>query len=306
MKLDAFLKKLSDNGIRYEVDASMKCRTTFKIGGNADVIVYASDTPELSLIIMLAKRFDVPIFLLGRGSNILVSDAGIRGAVISLSDIEKIEINENCVKCGAGVALSRLCNAVCDASLSGLEFAFGIPGSVGGALYMNAGAYGGEISECVKSAICVDENGKIIQLATDKMQLGYRTSIFKSSSLFISEVVFKLAFDASNSIRARMNDYLSRRKEKQPLDFPSAGSTFKRPAGHFAGALIEKNELKGYAIGGACVSEKHAGFIVNTGNATCQDVIRLIDEIKKIVFENDGIMLEPEIIAIGRGINQEV
>ncbi len=287
-------------GVKYALDEPMCNHTTFKIGGNADIMINVADTKSLCDVISSAKACGVPYFILGKGSNLLVSDDGIDGAVISVSDISDIKISGNTVVCGAGANLAAVCIQSRDAGLTGLEFAFGIPGSVGGALYMNAGAYGGEMSQVVVGAECVDRDGNVISVSKDEMSLGYRTSAFKEKGLIITSVTFELEYGNREEINAKMQELLSRRKDKQPLEYPSAGSTFKRPVGHFAGALIEKNNLKGVGVGAAEVSVKHAGFVINKGGATCKDVQALIKKIQKTVFENDGIKLETEVIFVGR------
>ena len=230
----------------------------------------------------------------------MVSDNGIEGVVISLDGFDQVEIEGDTVICGAGVSLRSLCIAAQKSSLSGLEFAYGIPGTVGGALYMNAGAYGGEMSQVVISATAIDSDGNFHNLGIEDMQLGYRTSAFKSNGLIITSVKMKLNHGDASKIKAAMDDFFGRRRDKQPLEYPSAGSTFKRPEGHFAGALIEQNNLKGVSVGGAQVSVKHAGFVINTGNATCSDVLALIQKIKQTVSDANNVDLEPEVIFVGR------
>lgn len=302
MKLDSFLKELSKKGIDFAENEPMSRHTTFKIGGNADVLVTVKSTDELCFVLSAANKMSVPAFILGRGSNLLVSDSGIEGAVISLSGMDYIKAENNEIICGAGAPLLRVCLEALEKGLSGLEFAYGIPGSMGGALYMNAGAYGGEMSQAVKSAKCVDKSGKERIFKADEMQLGYRTSIFKKSEYIITEVTLTLQNGNAAEIKEKMDDFMCRRRDKQPLEFPSAGSTFKRPEGYFAGALIEKNGLKGAFVGDAEVSVKHAGFVINKGSATFEDVSALIKKIQDTVFENDGIRLETEVISVGKGI----
>ncbi len=278
----------------------MKEHTTFKIGGNADCFVMPASCKELSAVIKAANMFSVPFFIIGKGSDLLVSDKGIEGAVISLCKLNSISVSENRLICDAGANLSAVCVFALKNSLSGLEFAYGIPGSVGGALYMNAGAYGGEMSDIVVGANALDENGNELYFEKDEMELSYRNSIFAKNGAIITSIVLELNSGDKESINAKMQELIERRKAKQPLDMPSAGSTFKRPAGNFAGTLIEKNGLKGVSIGGATVSEKHAGFIVNSGSATADDVLSLIEKIKETVYSGDKVMLEPEVIFVGR------
>lgn len=300
MKLDKLLDDLSKNKIKYKSYEPMCRHTTFKIGGNADVFITVSDEHQLKTVLASAKQSNVPCFVLGRGSNLLVSDSGIEGAVISLEGFDTVEVQDETVTCGAGASLKKVCLAARDSSLSGLEFAYGIPGTVGGALYMNAGAYGGDISQAVKSAVVYDRDGNRSTLTAKQMNFGYRTSVFKNNGLIITSVELNLKRGDFNRIKTDMNEFLTKRREKQPLEYPSAGSTFKRPEGGFAGALIEKNRLKGASVGGARVSEKHAGFVINAGNASCRDVLELIKKIQNTVKQADGVDLEPEIIFVGR------
>ncbi len=298
--LDKLKEQLSNLKIEYTLDEPMSRHTTFKIGGNADLFVRVKNACDLHFVVKAANELNMPYFILGKGSNLLVADSGIEGLVISLEGLNDIKIDGNTVTCGAGVSLMSLCSAVQKASLSGLEFAFGIPGTVGGALYMNAGAYGGEMSQVVTSATAIDKCGDIKEFNLEQMQLGYRTSAFKNTDLIITEVNFKLKTADPLEIKAKMDDFFARRRDKQPLEYPSAGSTFKRPEGYFAGALIEQNNLKGASVGGAEVSVKHAGFIINKGNATADDVKKLIKHVQTVVKAADGVELEPEVIFVGR------
>lgn len=300
MRLDNLCNRLDEYKIGYVTNEPMSRHTTFKIGGNADIFVKVKTEDELKTVLSLTKEFDLPYFILGKGSNLLVSDKGIAGIVISLDGLDSITVNGDTVTCGAGASLRAVCLATQKAGLSGLEFAYGIPGTVGGALYMNAGAYGGEMSQVVVSATAVDRHGNIKFFNLEQMKLGYRTSAFKNTDLIITSVTLKLKHGNADKIKAAMDDFFSRRRDKQPLEFPSAGSTFKRPEGYFAGALIEKNNLKGASVGGAQVSQKHAGFVINTGSATCEDVLSLIKKVKDTVKQADGVDLEPEVIFVGR------
>lgn len=300
MSFESLKTSFLNANIEFCENASMKEYTTFKIGGNADLMVFVKDEKELCFCVKLAKECGVPYFVLGKGSNLLVSDDGIEGVVINTCKMDKIKVTDNTVECSVGVPLAKLCLTAANNGLSGLEFAYGIPGSVGGALYMNAGAYGGEISQEVVSAEYLDNDGNVKTVLKSDMDLGYRKSIFKAQNLIILSVKFQLCEDSKENINSKMNDFLSRRKEKQPLEYPSAGSVFKRPEGYFAGALIEKNGLKGKTFGGAKVSEKHAGFIVNFKNATAQDVLNLINHIKDTVKKSDDVELQEEVIFVGR------
>ncbi|MBQ6717532.1 MAG: UDP-N-acetylmuramate dehydrogenase [Clostridia bacterium] len=300
MQFNNLSDRLNEYKIEYICDEPMSRHTTFKIGGNADIFVKVKTEDELKTVLSLTKEFNLPLLLLGKGSNLLVSDKGIAGVVISLDGLDSVTVDGDTVTCGAGASLRAVCLAAQKSSLSGLEFAYGIPGTVGGALYMNAGAYGGEMSQVVVSATALDRDGNIKLFTPEQMKLGYRVSAFKNTDLIITSVTLKLKHGNADEIKAAMDDFFSRRRDKQPLEFPSAGSTFKRPEGYFAGALIEKNNLKGASVGGAQVSQKHAGFVINTGNATCEDVLSLIKKVKDTVKQADGVDLEPEVIFVGR------
>lgn len=298
MEKNSFLKTLTENNIEIKNNVCLKELTTFKIGGEAEMFITVKDEGQAVFVKKTADKYNVPLFVLGKGSNLLVSDNGLKGATLSL-ELNHVIFNGNIVTCGAGLTLQKLCVLAMEKGLSGLEFAFGIPGSVGGAIYMNAGAYGGEMADCVVSAKYIDDAGNIKTVSREDMALGYRTSIFKNSVYIITEATFLLKEGKREEILGKMNGFMGRRKEKQPLEFASAGSTFKRPEGYFAGALIEKNGLKGKRVGDAMVSEKHAGFVVNCGSATSKDVKELIEIIRKTVYENDGVNLEPEVIFVG-------
>ena len=281
----------------YLENEPMSAHTTFRIGGNADVFIKPASEEALFGVLSVLKQQNIPYFCVGGGSNLLVSDFGIRGATLYTGGFSDMTLLDGCViECGAGVKLSRLCSFALENSLTGCEFAWGIPGTVGGAVYMNAGAYGGEIKDIILSARHMTPDGEIEQLPAESLKLGYRTSIYDKKNNIILSAKFKLRPGDKNEIREKMDDLMARRKDKQPIDMPSAGSTFKRPEGHFAGTLIEQCGLKGTAIGGAQVSQKHAGFIVNAdGNATCSEVLRLIELVGNTVFEKTGILLEPEV-----------
>lgn len=300
MQTEPFIKVLKSKGITFKCYEPMKAHTTFRIGGPADIFITVSSEAELCDALAAAKENGVSVFCIGKGSNLLVSDGGIEGTVISLSGLNAVSVSGNTVTCGAGASLSALCIAARNAELSGLEFAYGIPGSVGGAVFMNAGAYGGEMSDVVRRVKAVDTDGNIHILSGSELKFGYRTSAFKENGLIAVSAEFELCRSGYNAINAKMEELLLKRREKQPLEYPSAGSTFKRPQGYFAGALIEKNGLKGVSVGGAQVSSKHAGFVVNTGEATAADVLRLIEKVQKKVYSADGVMLDPEILFVGR------
>ena len=287
--------------IEYLTDEPMSLHTSFHIGGNADLFISPQTKEQFFTLVEFLKGENVPFMIIGRGSNLVVSDDGIEGAVISLSALNKICFNQEGDVCAdAGASLAAVCTFARDNNLSGLEFAYGIPGSVGGAMVMNAGAYGGEMKDVAVSCTVHDEAGNVIEIPLEKMELSYRNSIFKKRSLTVLDAVFRLKADKKEQISAKMDDFMNRRKTKQPLEYPSAGSVFKRPEGYFAGALIEENGFKGYGVGGAQVSEKHAGFIINTGNATCKDVKNLVEIIRQKVMEKNGVLLQTELIFVGR------
>ena len=277
----------------------MSKHTTFRIGGNADMFV-SPKTEQVSEIIALAKEYDVSVTIIGNGSNLLVGDKGIRGLVISFGkEAEKIVLEGNRMTIGAGTLLSKVAAEAARNSLTGLEFAAGIPGTLGGAIVMNAGAYGGEIKDVVISAEVLTPDGEVLELSKDELDLSYRHSCIPEKGYIVLEVTIELAVGDERHIREVMDDFKKRRIEKQPLEYPSAGSTFKRPEGFFAGKLIQDADLRGYTIGGAQVSEKHCGFVINKGNATAKDVCILIEDVKRIVYEKFQVEMEPEVKMIG-------
>ena len=288
-------------GCNYTENESMSEHTTFRIGGPADLFVVPTTVEGLAAVVSACNKEGVYCFILGNGSNVLVSDKGIRGVVVStaacLNNIELIGAYE--IKCGAGVKLSRLSDLACENSLTGAEFAWGIPGTVGGAVYMNAGAYDGEMKDILVSCEYLTPDGELRTMLADQMDLSYRHSVFNENGYVIVSATVRLKAGDKGEIRAKMDDFMCRRKTKQPLEFPSAGSTFKRPVGGFAAQMIDECGLKGCSVGGAQVSEKHAGFVINKGGATCFDVMRLVEHIKKEVFLNKSIKLECEIRVIG-------
>lgn len=275
----------------------MSRHTTFKIGGPADLFITASGENTIKEIAQFCNENDIPLFVIGNGSNLLVSDKGIRGVVLRLGR-GKIICDGEKIICSAGVPLRSLCETAKDNCLTGLEFAYGIPGSVGGAVYMNAGAYGGEMKDVVTASTHI-QNGKIGKFENTELDFGYRKSAYTGKDYIILSAEFKLSRGDKKEIEAKMSELMNRRRTKQPLEYPSAGSVFKRPVGYYAGTLIESCGLKGHRVGGAVVSEKHAGFIVNTGGATCEDVLKLIEEIQNEVLKKAGVMLECEIKTVG-------
>ena len=295
--LNTFAEGLKSEYCEIFVNSPMSRQTSFKVGGNADIIAFPKNENALLGLIERAGNENVPYIVVGNGSNLLVRDCGIKGLVIKTTSMEpEIKIDGTTITCSAGTPLSKLCITALEHSLTGLEFAYGIPGTVGGAVFMNAGAYGGEMKDVLTSVRHISADAKISELRKDELCLGYRKSFYSENpENIIISAAFELKEGKKEEIRAQMDDLMGRRKDKQPLEFPSAGSTFKRPEGHFAGALIEQCNLKGYTIGGAQVSEKHAGFIINRYNGTAQDVLDLMEYVKTTVKNNTGVTLEPEV-----------
>lgn len=279
----------------------MARHTTMRVGGPAEILFSPASEGELLFAVREAKRAGAPFRIIGNGSNLLVLDGGLPGLTIRLGEaFSKISVDGNQIRAQAGALLSRVAAAARDASLTGLEFASGIPGSAGGGMAMNAGAYGGQLSDVFEGCRALDpETGIISALGPAEMALGYRESAALSRGLIVTEAAFRLTAGDRTAIQAKMDDLSARRREKQPLNLPSAGSTFKRPEGYFAGALIEQAGLKGLRVGGACVSEKHAGFVVNDRNATARDVLDLIRLVQARVFEHSGVRLETEVRILG-------
>ena len=279
----------------------MARHTTMRVGGPAEILFSPAGEGELLFAVREAKRAGAPFRIIGNGSNLLVLDGGLPGLTIRLGEaFSKISVDGNQIRAQAGALLCRVAAAARDASLTGLEFASGIPGSAGGGMAMNAGAYGGQLSDVFEGCRALDpETGIISALGPAEMALGYRESAALSRGLIVTEAAFRLTAGDRSAIQAKMDDLSARRREKQPLNLPSAGSTFKRPEGYFAGALIEQAGLKGLRVGGACVSEKHAGFVVNDRNATAKDVLDLIRLVQARVLEHSGVRLEPEVRILG-------
>lgn len=302
MMTNAFISdilKIQSENVRQNVP--MKDYTTFKIGGPADLFIEPENRDKLSLLIRLCVKFNIPFMFIGAGSNILISDKGIDGVVFKLSDsFDYVDISGTDITAGAATSLAKLAKCAQRQSLSGLEFASGIPGSLGGAVLMNAGAYGGEMKDVITETEYIDKCGDIRIVKKENHDFSHRHSFFSDGGKYILSSKMSLIPKDKNEISATMKDLNNRRKEKQPLEKPSAGSTFKRPEGFFAAKLIEDAGLKGISVGDACVSEKHAGFIVNNGNASCDDVMHLIEKVQNSVFEKFGIKLEPEVRIIGR------
>lgn len=298
--LKPILDYLIYNGLFYLINEPMNRHTTFQIGGSADIVVYPTRRREICDLVRICRTEDIPYITLGNGSNVLVSDDGIRGLVIMTDRMHRITVgNDSRIEAWAGAPLSRVATIAKNYQLSGLEFAFGIPGTIGGAVYMNAGAYNHQMNQVITATEYVDEEGKLCTVEGDAHQFGYRTSCFKDTKHIIVKTHLQLSPGKESEISDLMKQYTQARKEKQPLELPSAGSAFKRPEGLFAGKLIEDCGLKGRRVGGAEVSTKHAGFIVNVGGAKAKDVLDLVDIIKTEVLQQFGVELEPEIKFIG-------
>lgn len=274
--------------------------TSFRTGGIADLLLTPKDLQAFSATIRICKNAVIPITIIGNGSNLLVSDSGIRGVTIRTVGMDEMSyLGDGLISVSSGASLNKLCSFALSLGLTGLEFAYGIPGSVGGAAYMNAGAYDGEMKNVIYSCKHLDVNGNVGTFEKKQLDFGYRKSVYSENSNIVTNVIFKLKEGSRAEIESKMVDLMKRRKNKQPLEYPSAGSTFRRPEGYYAGALIEQCGLKGYSIGGAQVSEKHAGFIINKENASSTDVFTLINHVQEKVFDRKNIRLEPEVKFIG-------
>lgn len=282
-----------------ELNAKMKEHTSFKVGGPVDVLVTPIDYNEIINIIKLCKDYKVPFYIIGNGSNLLVKDGGIRGVVIKLTKLDKITVDGEKINAQGGAIIAETSRVARDASLTGLEFACGIPGSIGGALAMNAGAYDGEMSMVVESSLVLDGHGNFLQLNKEQLELEYRMSAILKNNYVVLEVTFQLKKGDYEKIKNRIDELMQRRREKQPLEYPSAGSTFKRPTGYFAGKLIQDSGLKGKSVGDAEVSVKHSGFIINKGNAKAKDILDLIEIVQNTVKEKFNVELHPEVRIIG-------
>ena len=280
------------------MDEPLMNHCAFRIGGASEILAVPKNEKVLTEILKYAKERNVPLHILGNGSNVLIADEGLSGITVKLMGglCDLLYLGDGIIVSGAGVSLTRLCNFAKEHSLTGLEFAYGIPGSVGGAVYMNAGAYGGEIKNVLYSVRSMNKEGSdITETAAKDIEISYRNTPFMKNDRIITSAFFKLEEGDVQEITAKMEELMSKRKSSQPLDFPSAGSTFKRPATGYAAALIDQSGLKGTSVGGAQVSTKHAGFVINTGGATFKDVTALMEIIKTTVYEKHGIRLEPEV-----------
>lgn len=298
---DQFLTELQNvmGGSGIFMEEPMKKHTTFRVGGPADVLVQPDET-ALAAILALCRQYHVSYSFIGNGSNLLVGDKGIRGVVIEMTDpMGNIEVDGTKITAQAGAMLSKIANTAASNGLGGMEFAAGIPGSVGGAVVMNAGAYGGEMKDIIEKVYVLDENGAQLELDRDSLDLGYRHSCIPEKKYIVTKVVLELVPRNEAEIRSEMKELNEKRAEKQPLQYPSAGSTFKRPEGYFAGKLIMDAGLRGYQVGGAQVSEKHCGFVINKGDATAADICQLMRDVSDKVQAQFGVVLEPEVKMIG-------
>ena len=298
-----FYEKLSKIVRKEQIleEEPMKKHTTFRIGGPAEYLILPQTTEEIADVIKLCRQEEIPWYIVGNGSNLLVADEGVRGVVIQLlRNFNQIQVEGCQIRMQAGAQNAAVAKRALDASLTGFEFAAGIPGTIGGAVVMNAGAYGGEMKDILKEVTVLDPNGMIRTIPTEELDLGYRTSIIARKGYVVLEAVIVLKTGDPKEIKAAMDELKEKRVTKQPLEYPSAGSTFKRPEGYFAGKLIMDAGLRGFSVGGAQISEKHCGFVINKGNATAKDVTELMDETKKIVMEKFGVALEPEVKRLGQ------
>lgn len=297
-KYKDLFSKLYDKS-QIQVDAKMSEHIYFRVGGPVDILLTPDNVEQLKETVSICKENEIPFYVIGNGSNLLVKDGGIRGVVIKLCELNEIELIGNKIKAGTGALLKDVSAKATEASLAGFQFACGIPGSVGGAVYMNAGAYDGEISFVIDSAEVLDDNQEIRVLSKEELNLGYRQSIVMQKGYVVLSATFALTPGDHDKIQDRVDELTARREDRQPLEYPSAGSTFKRPEGYFAGKLIEDAGLKGYTVGGACVSEKHAGFVINKSNGTAKDILGVIHHVQEEVKRQFGVDLYPEVRIIG-------
>ncbi len=300
-KYTAMLDLYTEGKIEYRTVCPLSSLTTFKIGGPCAVAVFCSDTREIVYAAKCARDMGERVKLIGRGSNLLCSDEGYDGVIVVCDNAERIRVADDVIECECGASLTAVANEAYEAGLTGAEFMYGIPGSVGGGVFMNAGAYGGQMSDVVIRVECLDTvTGELFVLTAQELEFSYRHSVFTSHPEYaVLSVTLRLRHGQREEIYARMRDYISRRREKQPLEYPSAGSTFKRCEGHFTAQLIDEAGLKGMSVGGAQVSEKHAGFVINRGGATCADVLCLIEKIKDIIYQKHGLRIECEVEYVG-------
>lgn len=298
--MDLLYDRLRDMELQVSLGEPMKKHTTFQVGGPADYFVTPRNAEEIQKAAEACREMEIPYFILGNGSNLLVSDKGYRGAVIHIGKaLGQVRTEENRIYAGAGATLAKVASKALEEGLTGLEFASGIPGTLGGAVVMNAGAYGGEMVQVIRQVTVLTKEGEVKKLGLEELDMGYRKSCILPMKYIVTEAELELEPGDKAQIKAKMDDLASRRKEKQPLEFPSAGSTFKRPEGYFAGKLIMDAGLSGFSMGGACVSEKHCGFVVNKGGATAEDILTLCREVKRRVQEKFGVSLEMEVRTLG-------
>lgn len=284
------------NEVEFEQNAPLAALSSMRVGGKCDILVKPRDKQSLKSVVEICKKCGLPLFVLGRGSNVLFGD--YHGVILHTAGLCSVSVDGDRITAEAGATLAMVCRAALENSLSGMECLFGIPGSIGGALYMNAGAYGAEMKDVVKSAEVLNSDGEIVEITASEMDLSYRHSAFQGRGDCILSVTMKLADGNADEIKAKMDEVTQKRKEKQPLEYPSCGSTFKRPKDGFAAAMIDECGLKGYTIGGAQVSDKHSGFVINKGGATLDDIKALVEYIKKTVMEHNGVELECEMMII--------
>lgn len=300
MSVCNFKQYLADKNYDYIFDAPMAEYTTFKIGGKADILVEPRSVFELKEIINAAREEDVPVYFIGNGSNLLVRDGGIRGAVIRFGqNMAKTSVEGNIITAECGITMARLASIAAENSLTGFEFASGIPGTLGGGIVMNAGAYKGELRDVIIEATALLKDGSIKVFNKDQLDFSYRHSVFSDSDMLVVEAKLQLEYGNESEIREQIKELSRKRRTTQPLEYPSAGSAFKRPCNGYAAAMIDSSGLKGFTVGGAQVSLKHAGFVINTGNATAKDVCDLLQHVQRTVNKNFDTMLEPEIVIIG-------
>lgn len=298
--VNLFTTFYSDEDVK--IDEKLSQYVNFKVGGPADILVTPRNKEQIIKTVSICKENSIPFYVIGNGSNLLVKDGGFRGVVMSLTKVNNITVDGEKIEAECGAMLKQVSDKAVENSLTGFEFACGIPGTVGGAVFMNAGAYNGEMSQIIESADVIDENGEIITLTNKELELGYRSSIVMKKGYVVLSATFKLEKGTIKSIKDLVADLTGKRESKQPLEYPSAGSTFKRPEGYFAGKLIQDAGLKGFSIGGAAVSEKHSGFVINKGGATAKDILDLIHHIQDEVKKQFGVELHTEVRIIGEDL----
>ena len=295
--VDLFTSFYSDEDVK--INEKLSQYVNFKVGGPADILVTPRNKEQIIRTVNICKENNIPFYVIGNGSNLLVKDGGFRGVIISLTNVNQVLVNGERIEAECGAMLKSVSDKAVDNSLTGFEFACGIPGTVGGAVFMNAGAYDGEISHVIESAEVINEDGEVIKLSKEELHLGYRSSIVMEKGYVVLCATFKLNKGTVKSIKDLVADLTNKRESKQPLEYPSAGSTFKRPVGYFAGKLIQDAGLKGYSVGGAAISEKHSGFVINKGGATSKDILDLIHHVQDEVKKQFGVDLHTEVRIIG-------